>query len=90
MAAVVTLTISGVVIAQDGNTWSPNGCDTNGIEMTLSRTPTVVQPGDVITYTLTVSNPVLGPGGRAQGPIERTFTVPDGPLGYGSATAAHR
>jgi hypothetical protein len=61
MAAVVALTISGVVIAQDGNEWSPEGCTTNGIEMTLSRTPTVAQPGDEVTYTLTVSNPVLGP-----------------------------
>jgi uncharacterized repeat protein (TIGR01451 family) len=109
------------------NTVDPAGCEDNGIDLTISRSPAIVQPGDMVTYTVSVTNGVSAtapkpcnvtnatvtielpdnttglPNGSPEilvanhdfpadhtgdiGPLTRTFTIPAGPLGYGSATA---
>src|SRR6187397_2246944 len=44
------------VAAVSANTVDPPGCEDNGIDLTISRSPAVVQPGDTVTYTVTVTN----------------------------------
>ncbi len=48
------------VAAVSANTIDPPGCTQNGIQVVIGRSPGVAQPGDTITFTVSVTNGVHG------------------------------
>src|SRR6476469_4119706 len=44
------------VVGVGANTIDPPGCENNGINLTIGRSPAIVHTGQTITYTVSVSN----------------------------------
>src|SRR6478672_4921012 len=73
------------------NTIDPAGCTNNGINLTIGRSPAIVHTGEVITYTVSVSN--ADPGGvggfcNVTGATV-TITLPDPATGLPTTAGAN-
>ncbi|HET6547116.1 MAG TPA: hypothetical protein VFG79_01580, partial [Solirubrobacter sp.] len=75
---------AGLAPAPASAHWSPRGCNTNGLDLTINKNKTVVRPGDTVVYGVAVRNDAGGSCDITDAGV--TFALP-GKDGRPSATA---